>query len=149
MVWPVSRPCRPRSLLHTYHHDGHIDVCGTKNDADDGHRSGPAAHDDADAHYVHGYVFHHSGLQRFDPLYRHAKYHGCDPTVAFESNFAPEGSSSPKGQKTSGTRGADEVSSAGRFGESAMPASFVRDGRLDREAAAAEIRRCLDTILRG
>ena len=30
-----------------------------------------------------------------------------------------------------------------------MPASFVRDGRLDREAAAAEIRRCLDTILRG
>jgi spoIIIJ-associated protein len=29
-----------------------------------------------------------------------------------------------------------------------MPASFVRDGELDREAAAAEIRRCLDTILR-
>jgi spoIIIJ-associated protein len=30
-----------------------------------------------------------------------------------------------------------------------MPASFVRDGKLDREAAAAEIRRCLDTILRA
>jgi spoIIIJ-associated protein len=29
-----------------------------------------------------------------------------------------------------------------------MPASFVSDGKLDREAAAAEIRRCLDTILR-
>ena len=29
-----------------------------------------------------------------------------------------------------------------------MPASVVRDGKLDREAAAAEIRRCLDTILR-
>jgi len=29
-----------------------------------------------------------------------------------------------------------------------MPASFIRDGKLDREAAAAEIRRCLDTILR-
>ena len=29
-----------------------------------------------------------------------------------------------------------------------MPASFVRDGKLDREAAAAELRRCLDTILR-
>jgi spoIIIJ-associated protein len=30
-----------------------------------------------------------------------------------------------------------------------MPASFVRDGKLDREAAAAELRRCLDTMLRG
>lgn len=30
-----------------------------------------------------------------------------------------------------------------------MPASFVRDGKLEREAAAAEIRRCLDTILRA
>jgi spoIIIJ-associated protein len=29
-----------------------------------------------------------------------------------------------------------------------MQASFVNDGKLDREAAAAEIRRCLDTILR-
>jgi len=29
-----------------------------------------------------------------------------------------------------------------------MPASFVHDGKLDREAAAAELRRCLDTILR-
>lgn len=29
-----------------------------------------------------------------------------------------------------------------------MRASLVRDGKLDREAAAAEIRRCLDTILR-
>ncbi len=29
-----------------------------------------------------------------------------------------------------------------------MPPSVVRDGKLDREAAAAEIRRCLDTILR-
>lgn len=29
-----------------------------------------------------------------------------------------------------------------------MPASVVRDGKLDREAAAAEIRRCLDTIFR-
>ena len=29
-----------------------------------------------------------------------------------------------------------------------MPASVVRDGKLDREAAAAELRRCLDTILR-
>jgi spoIIIJ-associated protein len=29
-----------------------------------------------------------------------------------------------------------------------MPASVVHDGKLDREAAAAEIRRCLDTILR-
>ena len=30
-----------------------------------------------------------------------------------------------------------------------MPASFVRDGKLEREAAAAEIRKCLDTILRA
>jgi spoIIIJ-associated protein len=30
-----------------------------------------------------------------------------------------------------------------------MLASFVRDGKLDREAAAAEIRRCLDVILRA
>jgi len=30
-----------------------------------------------------------------------------------------------------------------------MPATFVHDGNLDREAAAAEIRRCLDAILRG
>lgn len=30
-----------------------------------------------------------------------------------------------------------------------MPATFVRDGKLDREAAAAEIRRCLDAILRA
>lgn len=30
-----------------------------------------------------------------------------------------------------------------------MPASVVRDGKLDRDAAAAEIRRCLDTILRA
>lgn len=30
-----------------------------------------------------------------------------------------------------------------------MPASFVHDGKLDREAAAGEIRRCLDTILRA
>jgi spoIIIJ-associated protein len=29
-----------------------------------------------------------------------------------------------------------------------MPASVVHDGKLDREAAAKEIRRCLDTILR-
>ena len=29
-----------------------------------------------------------------------------------------------------------------------MPPSVVRDGKLDREAAAAEIRNCLDTILR-
>jgi spoIIIJ-associated protein len=29
-----------------------------------------------------------------------------------------------------------------------MPASVVRDGKLDREAGAAEIRRCVDTILR-
>lgn len=29
-----------------------------------------------------------------------------------------------------------------------MPASVVRDGKLDREAASAEIRGCLDTILR-
>jgi spoIIIJ-associated protein len=29
-----------------------------------------------------------------------------------------------------------------------MPASVVRDGNLDREAAGAELRRCLDTILR-
>lgn len=29
-----------------------------------------------------------------------------------------------------------------------MRASFVRDGKLDRETASAEIRRCLDTILR-
>jgi spoIIIJ-associated protein len=29
-----------------------------------------------------------------------------------------------------------------------MPASLVRDGKLDREAAGAELRRCLDTILR-
>ena len=29
-----------------------------------------------------------------------------------------------------------------------MPASVVRDGKLDREAGAAEIRRCLDTIFR-
>lgn len=29
-----------------------------------------------------------------------------------------------------------------------MPPSLVRDGKLDREAAATEIRRCLDTILR-
>lgn len=29
-----------------------------------------------------------------------------------------------------------------------MPASFVQDGKLDRESAAAEIRRCLDTIIR-
>lgn len=29
-----------------------------------------------------------------------------------------------------------------------MRASFVRDGKLDREPASAEIRRCLDTILR-
>jgi spoIIIJ-associated protein len=29
-----------------------------------------------------------------------------------------------------------------------MPVSVVREGKLDREAAAAEIRRCLDTILR-
>jgi spoIIIJ-associated protein len=29
-----------------------------------------------------------------------------------------------------------------------MPPSLVRDGKLDREAAAVEIRRCLDTILR-
>src|SRR5579863_1634520 len=29
-----------------------------------------------------------------------------------------------------------------------MPASVVRDGKVDREAAAAEIRRCLDTIFR-
>jgi spoIIIJ-associated protein len=30
-----------------------------------------------------------------------------------------------------------------------MPASVVRDGKLDREAAAAELKRCLDTILRA
>ena len=30
-----------------------------------------------------------------------------------------------------------------------MPAGFVHDGKLDREATAAEIRNCLDTILRG
>jgi spoIIIJ-associated protein len=30
-----------------------------------------------------------------------------------------------------------------------MPASLVREGKLDREAAAGEIRRCLDTILRA
>lgn len=29
-----------------------------------------------------------------------------------------------------------------------MRASFVQDGKIDREAAAAELRRCLDTILR-
>ena len=29
-----------------------------------------------------------------------------------------------------------------------MPASLVHDGKLDREAAAAELRRYLDTILR-
>src|ERR1700739_4687375 len=29
-----------------------------------------------------------------------------------------------------------------------MPPTLLRDGKLDREAAAAEIRRCLDTILR-
>ncbi len=30
-----------------------------------------------------------------------------------------------------------------------MPASFIRDGKLDREAAGAELRRYLDTVLRG
>jgi spoIIIJ-associated protein len=30
-----------------------------------------------------------------------------------------------------------------------MPASFVQDGKIDREAAASELRRCLDTIIRS
>ena len=30
-----------------------------------------------------------------------------------------------------------------------MPASFVQDGKIDREAAASELRRCLDTIIRA
>jgi spoIIIJ-associated protein len=34
------------------------------------------------------------------------------------------------------------------LGEPAMRASYVRDGKLDRESAAAEIRRCVDTIVR-
>ncbi len=67
--------------------------------------------------------------------------------MAFESKFAPEGPGQK--QKTNGTRGGDEVTTAGGcFGEPAMPASLVRDGKLDREAASAELRRCLDAILR-
>src|ERR1700730_12968914 len=30
-----------------------------------------------------------------------------------------------------------------------MPASFVQDGKIDREAAASELRKCLDTIIRA
>src|SRR5580700_1008547 len=94
VVWPLSRSCRPRSLLHSDHHHGHFDVRGAKNDADDSDRPFAAAHDDADALDVHGHVFPHSSVQWADTLYRHTKYNGCGPAVASESNFAPKGSSS-------------------------------------------------------
>src|SRR4029077_15126792 len=148
MVRPVPRSCRARPLLHPDHQHGHPDVWGPEDDADDRDRSFPAANDDAHALDVHGHVFSHSGFQWFGSLYCHAKYYGDHPAVAPQSNVAAE-SSFCKEQKTDDTRGADEVSSAvGCFGEPAMPASVVREGKLDREAAAAEIRRYLDTILR-
>src|SRR5260370_38708115 len=106
VVWPVSRPCRPRPLLHSDHHDGHLDVCGAKNDADDGDRSFAATHDDVDAVDVHGHVFPHSSFEWADTLYRHTNYNGCDPAVSYESNLTPKDSTSSYGQKTRGTHGA-------------------------------------------
>src|SRR2546430_2835161 len=113
MVWSFSRPCRARPIFHFDHFDGRADVRGAKDDADDSNRSFSATHDDPDAVDVHGHVLHHPCFERADSLYRDAKYNGCDPAVASESQFAIEGSFSVRGKKKSSTGSAVEVTSAG------------------------------------
>src|SRR6202035_1822538 len=60
------------------------------------------------------------------------QHHCRSPAVAFESHFPAEGSGQRKKEMN-------------------MPLSpnLVRDGKLDRQAVEAGLRRCLDTVLRA
>ena len=65
-------------------------VRGAEDDADDGDRSFAAAHDDAHAGHVCGHVYHFSGVQRADPLYRDAEHRGDAAAVASQPDVAAQ-----------------------------------------------------------
>jgi len=136
-----------RSLLHSPRADGCFHVSRFEDDADDGDGPATAGHDEDHAHHHGGYLHDFADFERPGSVYSHQQRGRYRAAVVSE----PDASRA----RTRKARAWEKIL-RGYFRETTRLASFerpmaqelIRDGKLDREAAAEALRHFLENMVR-
>ena len=137
--------CVEGSLLYFADYRGHFDVFGFENDAGDNNGCATSTNDEDHATYHGGHVCNFPVFERLGVVYSHQQSGGYRAAMVLEPDTPPTspGKASAQQKVSADICCGSTIKVLG----SGMTKELVRDGKLDREAAAEALREFLQKIV--